>query len=590
MATKKRVGKRVTRSGVRPPRNGLKAFTMHALDKATAPMLAKLTRERSAQPAFALAAPALPRLDPETIAHRYLEQALQSASVPSLTAPKADGAESEFKSIGTEAIPLTGTTTVKFRQTINKIPVYGTLVTVELDEGNNLVSMNSALGEPTGVNPVAKIAPADAITAAEKFPGYRKDIAGIVPRLNYYFDKGASKWRLVFILEDVPVTPASSKKGVRAKLPRGPASPPESREDYTDLTPRYMDYIVDAHTGKVVAQLPRTPSMATTAVSAVDGLGKTRQITVEMTGSKKQLKDTTLNVQTFDFKLRDPVVAALRLPGAEVTHPPDFSPSAVSAHANAAAVAGFLRTVLQRNNIDNQGGPMNSTINCVVARESRDGKQWFNAFWNGTQMVYGQRLNGTTMMSLSVDLDVVGHEMFHGVTDSTARLEYANQSGALNESMSDIFGIIIANFSNPDPRTWNWKVGEGLSPSGEPFRDMSDPAKFGQPAHMDDFVILPNTEPGDFGGVHTNSGIHNKAAFNILTAVDAAGNLVLTPQEVAAVFYLTLTQQLSRTSQFDDSRRGALTSARTLFRSLPQDQQAAKLRAVEKGFTAVGIA
>jgi Zn-dependent metalloprotease len=107
---------------------------------------------------------------------------------------------------------------------------------------------------------------------------------------------------------------------------------------------------------------------------------------------------------------------------------------------------------------------------------------------------------------------------------------------------------------------------------------------------MDDFVILPNTEPGDFGGVHTNSGIHNKAAFNILTAVDAAGKSVLTPQEVAAVFYLTLTQQLSRTSQFDDSRRGALTSARTLFRNLPQDQQAAKLRAVEKGFTAVGIA
>jgi Zn-dependent metalloprotease len=590
MASKKPGVNTKAGSGVTPPNNGLKTFAMHALDKAAAPMLAKLTKERGAHPAFGLAATALPQLDPETVAHRYLQQALQSDSVPLFTAPKSDGAESEFNSIGTEAIPLTGTTTVKFRQMVNKIPVYGTLVTVELDEANNLVSLNSALGEPADVNPVAKIAPADAVKAAEKFPGYRKDMAGIVPRLNYYFDKDASKWRLVFILEDVPVRPASSTKGVRAKLPRGPASPPKSDEDHTDLRPHYMDYIVDAHTGKVVAELPRTPSMAATAVNAVDGLGKARQITVETTGTTKLLKDTSLNVQTFDFKFRDPEVAQSKLPGAVINHPPDFSPSAVSAHANAAAVASFLRTVLRRNNIDNQGGAMRSSINCVVVRESRDGKQWFNAFWNGDQMVYGQRLNGTNMMSLSVDLDVVGHEMFHGVTDSTARLEYANQSGALNESISDIFGIIIANFSNPDPRTWNFKVGEGLSPSGEPFRDMSDPAKFGQPAHMDDFVVLPNTERGDFGGVHTNSGIHNKAAFNILTAVGADGNLVLTPQEVAAVFYLALTQQLSRTSQFGDSRRGALTSARTLFRNLPQEQQSAKLRAIEKGFTAVGIA
>jgi Zn-dependent metalloprotease len=590
MATKKPNAKKKTRSGPQSPDNGLKTFAMHMLDKAAAPMMAKLTKERSGRAAFALSATAIHQLDPETAAQQYLQQALQSDSVPSFTAPKSDGVESEFKSIGTEAIPLTGTTTVKFRQMVNKIPVYGTLVTVELDEKNNLVSMNSALGEPTDVNPVAKIAPADAVKAAEKYPGFRKDMTGIVPRMNYYFDKKAAKWRLVFILEDVPVTPTGTKKRVRAKLPRGKESPPEGHEDHTDLTPRYMDYIVDANTGKVVAQLPRTPSMAAASVSAVDGLGATRQITVETTGSKKLLKDTALNVQTFDFKNRDPVVAESKLPGAEINNPPDFSPSAVSAHANAAAVATFLRTVLRRNNIDNKGGPMNSSINCVNVRESPDGKQWFNAFWNGTQMVYGQRLNGTTIMSLSIDLDVVGHEMFHGVTDTTARLEYANQSGALNESFSDIFGIIIANAANPDPRTWNWKVGEGLSPSGEPFRDMSDPAKFGQPAHMNKFVVLSNDEDGDFGGVHTNSGIHNKAAFNILTAEDGSGNLVLTPQEVAAVFYLALTQQLSRTSQFSDSRRGALTSARTVFRNLPPDPQDAKVRAIEKGFTAVGIA
>ena len=75
---------------------------------------------------------------------------------------------------------------------------------------------------------------------------------------------------------------------------------------------------------------------------------------------------------------------------------------------------------------------------------------------------------------------------------------------------------------------------------------------------MDDFQVLPNTRAGDWGGVHTNSGIHNKAAFNLLTAENDDGTLTLTPAEVAAVFYLALTQRLSRTSQFIDSRRAAV--------------------------------
>jgi Zn-dependent metalloprotease len=574
MPTRKTVKKKksAARHGAGKPVNGLKAFSMHAFDQRTAPMMGKLRDEGAAHPSFAMTGTGgVAHLDPETVAQRYLSQALQSKSVKSFAAPKADGVESEFKSLGTETIPLTGTTTVKFRQTLNKVPVYGSLVTVELDDANNLVSMNSALGEPKNVSPVAKIAPSEAVKAVHAYPGFRKQLANIVPQLSYYFDNRALKWRLVFILQDVPVAPENAKAA------------------RTEPAPRYMDYVVDAQTGKVVVELPRTPSMASVVESAVDGQGKTRQIRVEKNGTKKTLQDATVNVQTFNFNFGDPSVDESRLPGPAIKHPPNWSPSAVSAHANAVAVAEFLRNVLRRNNIDNKGGPMNSSINCVVADESSDGKQWFNAFWNGKQMVYGQRLDGTKVISLSVDLDVVGHEMFHGVTDSTARLEYAVQSGALNESISDIFGIIIANFSNPDPRTWNWKVGEGLSPSGKPFRDMQNPTLFGQPDHMKNFKVLPNTQRGDWGGVHVNSGIHNKAAFNILTAVDTAGRLALTPAEVAGVFYLALTQQLSRTSQFSDSRRGVLVSARTLFRTLPPDQQATKLAAITNGFTKVGI-
>ena len=89
--------------------------------------------------------------------------------------------------------------------------------------------------------------------------------------------------------------------------------------------------------------------------------------------------------------------------------------------------------------------------------------------------------------------------------------------------------------------------------------------------------------------MHANSGIHNKAAFNLLTAVTDDGTLELTPAEVAAAFYLALTQRLSRTSQFTDSRRAVVASARTLLRTLPVDQLARKVAAVEEAFDAVGI-
>jgi Zn-dependent metalloprotease len=454
--------------------------------------------------------------------------------------------------------------------------VYGSLVTVELDDKNELVSLNSSLGTPDKVSPVAKISPSDALKAVEKVAGYKKDFTGIVPKLNFYFDKAQGKWRLVFIAEDVSVRSTDSKA---------------TKDGPRRVSPIYMDFIVDAHTGALVAQLPRTPSLAAVQETAVDGKGAQRQIQVENSGSSALLQDTQANVQTFDFQFDDPQVDEGALPGKAVKKPPSpWSPAAVSAHANAEAVAAFLRGVLKRNNIDDNGGPMNSSINCVVADESDDGKTWLNAFWNGSQMVYGQTRNDNgDLVSLSVDLDVVGHEMFHGVTDSTARLEYANQSGALNESYSDIFGTIIANLDNPDVGSWDWDVGEGMDTGGKPFRNMQDPTLFDQPAHMKDFRDLPNTQRGDWGGVHINSGIHNKCAFLILTAKDDSGAFVLTPQEVAAVFYVSLTQQLSRTSQFSDSRRGATLSARSLFRNLPQAQQDAKIGAITSAFDAVGI-
>ena len=560
--------------------NGLTRFSLHATEESSAGVLDRLEAERAAAPALRPEGADTPSaVDPETAARRILTQALASPAVPSLTAPVAGGTTSEFKTIGTETVPLTGTTTVKFRQSIAGIPVYGSLVTVELDERNELVGLDSALGEPGGVGPVASVAPAAALTAAAEAPdGYTPDLTGVVPRLHYYYDRAGGRWRLVYLLEHVPV--AVDREHEAAEDRASGLEPP-----------RFADYVVDAHDGDVVTMVPRTPSMAGAAEdqTALDSFGVSCTFVTERDGDHLVLRDAAHNVETYDFGFGDPAVDADSLPGDAIANPPAWSPAAVSAHVNAVTVSEFLRTVLRRDNIDGRGGTMVSTVNCVVADASPAPKVWINAFWNGLQMVYGQVQRGDGLRSLSANVDVVAHEMFHGVTDHTSRLEYAFQPGALNESYSDIFGTVVANRGNDDPRTWDWLLGEKLMVGDKPFRDLSDPGRFGQPAHMDDFQVLPNTRAGDFGGVHVNSGIPNKAAFNLLTAEDADGNLVMTPTGVAAVFYLALTQRLSRTSQFSDSRRAVVASTRTLFRTEPPEVREAKVAAVEAAFEAVGI-
>src|SRR4051812_47618244 len=280
--------------------NGLKTYTIHSADEASGPMLAKLRDERPHTMAFSESAAPLPQLDPETAATRYLQQALKSPAVPSLAARPAGGNTSEFKSLGTVTVPLTGTKVVKYRQTYAGIPVYGSLVTVEVDEKNELVSLNSSLGQPDGVSAVAKISPDDALKTIAKAPRYSKDLKGIVPHLNFYFDNAKSKWRLVFIAQDVPVKRTGAKPAAKTKD--------------AALSPLYMDYVVDAHTGVLVAQLPRTPSMAAVSETGIDGKGVMRSFQVENSGTQKTLTDSQAHIQTFDFGFDDPQAHESALP------------------------------------------------------------------------------------------------------------------------------------------------------------------------------------------------------------------------------------------------------------------------------------
>jgi Zn-dependent metalloprotease len=164
-----------------------------------------------------------------------------------------------------------------------------------------------------------------------------------------------------------------------------------------------------------------------------------------------------------------------------------------------------------RNSIDDEGSALQATCHFGV--------QYNNAFWNGEQMVFGDG-DGVLFNRFTISLDVIGHELAHGVTEDEAGLLYFFQSGALNESMSDVFGSLVKQAKlNQTADQADWLIGAGLFTAAvnavalrsmkEPGTAYDDPVlgKDPQPAHMDDFVFTFE----DNGGVHINSGIPNKA-------------------------------------------------------------------------------
>jgi Zn-dependent metalloprotease len=172
----------------------------------------------------------------------------------------------------------------------------------------------------------------------------------------------------------------------------------------------------------------------------------------------------------------------------------------------------FYLSVLGRDSVDGAGMTLKSTVNY-----SPDGSAYANAFWNGAQMIYGAGY-------ASAD-DVVGHELTHGVTQYTSGLLYFSESGAINESISDVMGELIdlsSTVSGPDAPADRWLMGEQL-PIGA-IRDMQSPTVFGDPDRMTSPYFSGSLT--DNRGVHTNSGVNNKAAYLMVdgTASEPGGS------------------------------------------------------------------
>jgi Zn-dependent metalloprotease len=243
-----------------------------------------------------------------------------------------------------------------------------------------------------------------------------------------------------------------------------------------------------------------------------------------------------------------------QLPGALVRdegEPPVADVSVNQAYDGLGATYDFYKNVLGRNSIDDHGMRLVATVHF--------GKGFNNAFWNGKQMVFGDGDN-IIFRDFTRSLDVIGHELTHGVTDFTSRLEYHNQSGALNESFSDVFGSLVKQYARNQTVTQaDWLIGsEIMAPgiNGQALRSMKSPGsayndprlggKDPQPKHMQDFVNLPDDDFGDFGGVHINSGIPNFAFYLVASSLGGYAW-----EDAGAIWYQSL-QQLSSLATFQD--------------------------------------
>ncbi|MGX4692326.1 M4 family metallopeptidase [Streptomyces sp. JNUCC 63] len=189
------------------------------------------------------------------------------------------------------------------------------------------------------------------------------------------------------------------------------------------------------------------------------------------------------------------------------------------AYSGLGATFELYLTVYRRDSIDGRGMPLDATVHYD--------EQYNNAFWNGEQMVFGDG-DGEIFLDFTIPVDVIGHELAHGVTQHTANLAYFGQSGALNESVSDVFGSLIKQYAlGQTAAEADWLIGAGLlapSVSGTALRSMKAPGtaydddllgKDPQPATMDHYVHTGS----DNGGVHINSGIPNHAFYLVATAL-----------------------------------------------------------------------
>jgi Zn-dependent metalloprotease len=243
------------------------------------------------------------------------------------------------------------------------------------------------------------------------------------------------------------------------------------------------------------------------------------------------------------------------------------------------ATFDFYWDAYQRSGIDGAGAPLLATVHY--------GRDYDNAFWNGERMVFGDG-DGDVFIGFTSSLTVIAHELTHGVTEHEGGLDYQGQSGALNESLSDVFGVLAEQYAKGQTADQaDWLIGAGIfapAVKGVALRSMKapgtafdDPAlgRDPQPGHLRDYVHTDD----DNGGVHINSGIPNHAFYLVATALGGHAW-----ERAGLVWYRTITGDLPASADFTTFAKATLAAAAAEY-----GEDSEVVDAVRAGWTGVGV-
>ncbi|HVK70156.1 MAG TPA: M4 family metallopeptidase [Polyangium sp.] len=346
---------------------------------------------------------------------------------------------------------------------------------------------------------------------------------------------------------------------------------------------------IDAHSGE---EIHRYDNLQTAQGSTL--YSGTVTIGTSLSAGKYYPEDLTRKVGTFTYANGTSTV--YRVADTDDVWNSSDQRVVVDAHFGASMVYDYFKSVHGRNGIDGAGGPTAyaaanggaGLISSVV----RYSTAYNNAFWDGTKMTYGDG-DGSTFSPL-VSLDIAAHEMTHGVTQYEANLTYQNESGALNESWSDVFGALVERYVYGESAD-TWKIGEDCytpGTSGDALRYMDNPHNASNGGYSSDddpdHYSERYTGTSDNGGVHINSGIPNHAFYLLakggthhLSGVAVTG---IGADDAGKIWYKALADYMTASTNFAGARQATLSAASALFGG-----SSAQYTSTQSAWCAVGV-
>ncbi|MFY9224617.1 MAG: M4 family metallopeptidase, partial [Blastocatellia bacterium] len=456
----------------------------------------------------------------------------------------------------------------KFQQTHQGIPVFGGETIVHLNADGSLFTITDSLVDKINVDTNATISEQEAIEKAIKIFGCN-DCLTKEPKVDMFILQRKSKDYLTY----------------RVQL---------ERIDNTDK-PVMPVYFIDAHTGKKVWEYDNLQTASAT-VSGTSTYYGNLSFTGYQNGSTFYLEDVGRKVGIFNFN--NTTTSISRTSDTDNVYNATNQRSMIDAFYGTTKTYDYFKNVHGRNGLNGAGGPGAITsidgFTPLISSIVHYGNNVNNAFWDGTNnfVAFGDG-DGVNFSSLTT-LDICGHELTHGITQFTANLTYSGESGALNESMSDVFGVMVDRYVRGENANTYRIAEECFTPgngTGDALRYMDSPHLAGNGGFTSDddpdHYSERYTGTADNGGVHINSGIANKA-FHLVAKGGShhlGGSMVgIGADQAAAIWYKALTTYMTSSTNFAGARVATLNAASVLY-----GQNSTQYNAVAQAWNIVGV-